>query len=213
MTDQGQDKGRQLLEAAEVGDTAGVAALLDGSDPPDVDTKDWLDNTALMVAAKAGRREVVEVLLDHHADINARGRNDRFTALLMAAAYGRRDVVSLLLDRGADPLTRAIDGDTALTVAALKGHLPVVELLLDRHPDLIDNRNSQGRTALMTAAFYGRRDVVELLLSREAGVGARDKEGARAQDLVQPGHSDIKRLLQQVRGALKLGPLSSTDGV
>lgn len=65
---------------------------------------------------EAGAREVVALLLEHHAYIDAESPN-RTTPLMMAAFYGHSSVVDLLLEEGADPSLRNEKGLTALDFA------------------------------------------------------------------------------------------------
>ena len=86
-------------------------------------------------AASRENKEIVSLLLDRGADINAVG-GDYGTALGAAAFTGEEKIVSLLLDRGAD--INAVGGKygTALGVAAFTGEEKIVALLLDRGADI-----------------------------------------------------------------------------
>ncbi|MCU0926718.1 MAG: ankyrin repeat domain-containing protein [Hydrogenophaga sp.] len=57
--------------------------------------------------------EMVRLLLEHHAYIDAESPN-RTTPLMMAAQYGSLGVVKLLLEEGADPLLRNEQGLSAI---------------------------------------------------------------------------------------------------
>jgi len=62
--------------------------------------------------------DVVRLLLEHHAYIDAESPN-KTTPLMMAARYGLPQVVSLLLEEGADPTLRNEQGLTALDFAVI----------------------------------------------------------------------------------------------
>ena len=123
---------------------------------------------ALAAAALRGAGDIVSLLLDRGADINAVGGHGG-TALVAAASCGRKDIVSLLLDRGAD--INAVGGHygTALAAAASCGMKDIVLLLLDREADINAVSGHYG-TALAAAASCGMKDIVLLLLDREADI-------------------------------------------
>ena len=64
-------------------------------------------DTALLMAAEAGRADLVAFALEHGADIESRDRRPRrSTALVLAVEGGHLSVVRLLLAEGADPARR-----------------------------------------------------------------------------------------------------------
>ncbi|KAL1966418.1 hypothetical protein VTN77DRAFT_4560 [Rasamsonia byssochlamydoides] len=95
---------------------------------------------SLTCAARRGHDEIVRLLLDRGANINARGRFS-MTALQEAASEGNKAVVQLLLARGADVNAGS---STALHKAARGGHKEVMRLLLD-HGANIHARDGFGK--------------------------------------------------------------------
>lgn len=85
--------------------------------------------TALMYAAHAGRREIIEALLDRGVDIDARVPFGRPTALIVAARAGQRAIVETLLARGAEVNAKDAYGQTALYFARKNSHARVIEVL------------------------------------------------------------------------------------
>ena len=90
--------------------------------------------TPLHLASYFGHEEIVGLLLDRGAAIDARSRSTRFakenTPLHAAAANRRTRVVEILLERGADVNARDGSGFTPLALAANgKDDLLVVMLL------------------------------------------------------------------------------------
>ncbi len=86
-----------LMMAALKGDLVGVKLLL--ASGAQVNQPGW---SALHYAASGPRPELVQLLLERGAAVNARSPNGT-TPLMMASRYGSEDSVKLLLKRGADP--------------------------------------------------------------------------------------------------------------
>ena len=131
-------------------------------------------NAALIRAAWEGEAEVVKLLLDRGANIEARDKYGN-TALLLSAGHGQAEVVSLLLDRGANIETRDKYGKTALILAAWSGKTEVVSLLLDRGADIEAKIIIYGYTALSVALNNNNFEVAKLLISRGAECTMSDR--------------------------------------
>ena len=125
---------QRLSGAAFAGDIAAMKqALADRADP---NTKDpQSGSTLLATAALMGHTEVVALLLEHGADVNAKSR-DGGTALHTAAFLGRAETTALLLEKGADTTLRNNMGSTAIDGAKLdwtftKGIIGMLRLEVD----------------------------------------------------------------------------------
>ncbi len=81
-------------------------------------------------AARAGHLDVVEILIEHGADVNAAGRGTGKTPLHTAAEGGRLPIVELLIAKGADVNARDNVNARPIHSAAASGHFDVVELLI-----------------------------------------------------------------------------------
>lgn len=90
-----------LISAVQANDLEGAARAIDeGADVNAVaDPEDG--NTVLMLAAMAGRIELVKLLLQKGAKLERR-RQDGATALIAAAMYEQRRVAKFLIKQGAD---------------------------------------------------------------------------------------------------------------
>ena len=128
----------------------------------------------LISACKDGNIELVELLLDAGANVNASGekktldycRGSSVTSPLhVACAKGRESIVCCLLARGAD-VNKVIEHlGTPLTVAAQKKNLQILRLLLAGGAEVDQNSYS---TALSTASYHGWYEIVKELLSSGA---------------------------------------------
>ena len=117
--------------AAERGEEEAVLAWLEGGGWADATyERDGVSGvTLLMFAARYGHERVVELLIQHGAEINLQNSVGD-TALMRAAQHGHERVVELLLRHGADINLQNSGGGTALMRAAIGGHERVLELLL-----------------------------------------------------------------------------------
>jgi ankyrin repeat protein len=115
-----------LMLAAYKNKPALVRALLDkGAEP---NQTGW---TALHYAATVGNNDIVQLLLDRSAYIDAESPNQT-TPIMMAARGGHILTVKLLLDEGADVTLKNGAGMTAIDFAKAGGFKDIVEGLTYR---------------------------------------------------------------------------------
>ena len=137
----------QLHHCAEMGLTTSVKRLLSIRNI-NVNVKDDVDgSTPLHFAALIGHVEIVRLLLQNGADVNAKDRWD-MTPLQWAASQGHVDILHLLVETGVDLEVQANNGSRALHFAALHGHLPFIQELISRYHVDINARDYDGTTAL-----------------------------------------------------------------
>lgn len=106
-----------LMMASLKGHTALVKKLI--ARDAHVNKPGW---APLHYAATGGHLEIMRILLEEHAFIDAESPN-RTTPLMMAAHYGSTDAVKLLLDEGADATMRNELGLSAVEFAQ-RGNRP-----------------------------------------------------------------------------------------
>ncbi|HUU59145.1 MAG TPA: ankyrin repeat domain-containing protein, partial [Phycisphaerae bacterium] len=155
-------------------------------------------NTALHLAARRGRKDVVTILLAAGSDVSA-GDREGATPLHAAASRGRLEMVKLLLSKGAD-VKAATTRSKATALHRLAGgafstrdgqtepgqdFIATGKLLIAKGAE-VDARDGSGRTPLLAAAglidyWRGkaplRAPLVQLFIDAGADVNARDERG------------------------------------
>ncbi|XP_069635275.1 ankyrin repeat domain-containing protein 29 isoform X2 [Haliaeetus albicilla] len=163
--------------AARKGNLALLQLLLN-SGRVDVDCKDSLGTTALMVASYYGHIDCVRELVLQGADINLQ-REDGGTALLAACQYGHAKVVETLLKHGANIHDQLYDGASAIFLAAQGGYLDVIRLLLSSGAK-VNQPRQDGTAPLWIASQMGHSEVVRVMLLRGAERDAARDDGTTA---------------------------------
>lgn len=164
--------------------------------PTSLNTKDFLGQTPLIIAAALGFTTIVRYLLWQTAELHWScqvGPIGGVTALDWAYAQGHQDIIALLADA---PYNRPLDlavqlgrinsantlfeqgfrtDITYFTIAGkpihqwiILNHLAVAQLLIRLHPALVDQRDSEGYSPLLLATHYGHKTMVRLLLEHHA---------------------------------------------
>ncbi|GMH38703.1 hypothetical protein BSKO_06587 [Bryopsis sp. KO-2023] len=128
--------------------------------------------TPLDSAAQGGFVEIVKLLIDAGANVEARD-NDGGTALYAAAGKGHLAVVQVLLEAGANVESRFTEtDDTALIFSADQGHHDVAAALIKAGAD-VDATNRDGFFPLYRAGLSGYPKVVKLLVESGASMEMR----------------------------------------
>lgn len=134
--------------------------LLDNGALPNIQRRVW---APLLCAASHGSNDIVTLLLNHGADIEAK-TDTGMTALARAIYDGQVETVRILLEAGADVNTRDDESNTPLMRAAI-GHTEVVRLLIDKGANA-HTVNVRGETALAIArGSHANREIIEMLLN------------------------------------------------
>lgn len=123
----------------------------------------------LMLAVDKDNVELVELLLDHGAEIDEEDKStfNAPTALSLAAMNGSKDLVSCLIRRNADMNRPNMVEDKPVYVAARHGHADVLQLLVDAGAD-VNVYTSDGRGPLHIA--HDSPEVARVLLKKGADV-------------------------------------------
>lgn len=176
----------KLFTALRDGDGTTVRALARSNSG--INAPNTSGDTPLMYAAIYSNAEIVKLLIEQGADVNAKTPTGT-TALMLAV--GDLEKVRLLLKKGADVNARSVTGRTPLLIAASRtGAGEVVKLLLAHGADANAKDELQGiplipaggggSTALIEAAKIRDGKALEYLIDAGANVQATDNSGADA---------------------------------
>lgn len=149
--------------------------------------------------------ELIQLLLDAGADINAKDPDDGLTILQNSVIYGSFEVVEFLVRNGAEvniPATRYIG--TPLQAAIKVQETEMADLLLEHGADInAPPAEERGVTALQAAAIYGYIPLALKLLERGADIAAAPSPiyGRTAIDgAAEHGRLDMLQLLLNAYG-------------
>jgi hypothetical protein len=157
----------------------------------DVNARDDEGLTPLFLATRGGHSGVVDMLMAHGADPNARCGWDEWHPLYWHRPRAEHFDSSYRTGTPAEPGS----GLTALHHAAELGFADVAEVLIARAAE-IGVKDPLGRTPLNVAAYAGWGDVVETLLNLGADPNAKDHDGRTALDHArEAGFRDVCAVL------------------
>nr|XP_018908702.1 PREDICTED: uncharacterized protein LOC109038183 [Bemisia tabaci] len=160
----------------------------------------------LIHAVKCNCVEIVELLLDHGANVN----ENNGEPLYLAIDYGFKDVFEILLKNGAQA-DRKISGDaTLLHFAANKGDARMVIALINRGAK-INALAASGVTPLSVASMRGHVEVVKALIMKKADTNISSDAGPPLHVAVAHGHLKVVEILLKNGAKTNLtGPRNTT---
>ncbi|MFS0755600.1 ankyrin repeat domain-containing protein [Noviherbaspirillum sp. 1P10PC] len=158
-----------LMLAAWHGHDDVVFMLTKAAGSADVQLLNSRGDSALSLAAGAGKDEVVELLLFKKAQPDQANHGGR-TPLAEAAAGGHLKTAGLLIANGAQVNAGAGTGEPALALAAQRGDDALVGLLLEKKASA-DVTDRHGWTAFNHAAGRGHEAVMRQLRGHGAAAG------------------------------------------
>ena len=187
--------------AARLGFTALVKLLLEAG--AEIDSRDSLGNSPLMVAVIASQTEAVKLLVGAKAAINSTDK-DGDTPLLVSIKRQKEDLVKFLLDHGANVNMTNKQGRSALALAAnpfssrtsrgnpenrAAASTNIASLVLENGAD-VNGPDANGWTPLFFAVLSGEIPIAELLVAHKADVNFKDKMGQTPIFLAAAGQND-----------------------
>eukprot|EP00112_Aurelia_sp_Birch-Aquarium-sp1_P015987 Seg3585.3 transcript_id=Seg3585.3/GoldUCD/mRNA.D3Y31 product="Transient receptor potential cation channel subfamily A member 1-like" protein_id=Seg3585.3/GoldUCD/D3Y31 len=197
-------------KAARDGNVEAIQELIDTIRKPDLDPKqvekilkykldkkDRNDYTAMHYAVRYGHGQIVQVLIDAGADVNASGddgtqpihlasrhmraaRPERISLSINQVASPARHtipILQILLNGGADCNAGDAYMQTPLHYATTKGNLQAVEMLMNTPGIKIEAEDKSRSTPLHCACSQGSIQIVRTLTLKDASLSKRDDEG------------------------------------
>lgn len=132
-----------------------------------VDLSTFDGSTPLHVACERGFIDIVQLLINSQANINAK-MNDGTTAIMLACQNGHLQIVQILLSTGQCDLTmKRLDGITAIFLVVQHGHEAIFDYILenvDNIKETIDLAREDGATPLFKACQKGYESLVNKII-------------------------------------------------
>lgn len=191
------DPDAALLRAAGTGDADGTARALRAG--ADIESRDSLQRTALLLAVTDDRVDVARLLVAMGADSDALD-HQHDTPWLVTGVTGSVPMLEAVLPTKPDLTMTNRYGGTSLIPASERGHVDYVRRVL-KTGIKVDHVNRLGWTALLEAVILGgggpdHQEIVRLLLVAGADRSIPDKDGVTALEHAQMrGHTALARLL------------------
>ena len=156
-------------------------------------------STPLHTASTYQRFMMMEVLLAHHADVNAVDQLG-WAPLHYASRVGHLKVARILLEHGADANCKSPASETPLRLLSEgDGDLELAQVLLEHGADP-NIRSRSGWDSIFKALENGYRDLLQLLLKHGADPNTRDVAGRTLLHVASQ-----KGVLQVAQGLMELG--------
>lgn len=153
----------------------------------DIDVKGMRGETPLMWACMYDDLEMVSLLIENGADVNAKNR-DSETVIFKAFDY---KILKKLVESGADIEAKNALSDRILHKVIDRGDIKSFEYLIERKAD-INAKNFSGFTPLMRAVISENEEMVRRLIELGANVGDRNSYGY---DALKLASSEMKKVI------------------
>ncbi|KAK4083776.1 uncharacterized protein Triagg1_1438 [Trichoderma aggressivum f. europaeum] len=197
------EHGQTILHVAVLQGYEAIVALL--LDQHNLESKDSMGRTSLMLAAQYGRQAVAEFLFSKGADIEAKDANGQ-APLSLAAKFGHENIVKWLVEKGACLETKDNNNRTPLSLIAETLHPKISSYMTAKYNDTtttypgpsiildwvkpeiiaeyliekganIETEDSNDETPLMLAIKSAQTSLTACLIDNGANLEAKDENG------------------------------------
>ncbi|KAG5802048.1 hypothetical protein H9Q74_013453 [Fusarium xylarioides] len=134
----------------------------------DMNDRSFGNCTPLFWACTSQSKDIVVLLVDNGANINARCIYGQ-VPLHMSLNNGSNEITEFLISKGADVSVVGDGGQTPLNVASTSGNTEVARQLIDSGAD-VSHETKDGFTPLLMASSQGHVELAKLLIKRGADV-------------------------------------------
>ncbi|MCL2799865.1 MAG: ankyrin repeat domain-containing protein [Endomicrobia bacterium] len=191
---QGNDK--PLIHAVKDNEYEKVLKLLARGENPNV--KDFMGNSALVIAVNNGNEKIAEALIKKEADPSASYMRG-MSVLMLAINKKLENTANLLIKHGADVTAKLSNGTDALMLAAEKNLISVAKNIIGKKHIDVNARNSEGLSPLSIAIKNRNMEMARFLYKNKAKT-SNILEAVAVSDL------------DSVKGFLRLGASIETKG-
>lgn len=157
-----------LHRAIKTGDSERVRAMLD-RDSSLIRSRDYDGWTPLHTASFFGQKDIVTLLIERGAEVNAKDTSGESPLHLLSGADGGdapEETAAILISKGAEIDSKNLFGWTPLHNAVMEDQKELASLLISRGAH-VNERNNDNETPMRIAEKLGKKDMVELL--RQSG--------------------------------------------
>lgn len=166
----------KLAVAIKRGDLELISTALESGGVPDP-----VRDSMLSMAARYGQVEIIESLIKHGANVEAKDKRGR-TALMSAVQSHNTEAIKALIAGGAKVDDRdEVEGTALFRASGPFGDVAVVDALLAAGAE-VNVADKNGMTPLIWAVRFGDPARVQALVKAGAEVDARDARGLTAVD-------------------------------
>lgn len=148
-----------------------------------VETRSEEGYTPLLNAANVMRRDSIQLLLDHGANIDATSMYGENVLHMVARQAGFGDkskelAVKMLLEKGANPAQADRNGMTPLAVfAAQQSDIRIFRAFANVTPEIVNLAATDNKTPLWFAAWHVQLKTMDWLIGKGADVNLPTKQG------------------------------------